>query len=199
MASELTKAENKEATLPLHSSWSLWYDNPRLAPPNTTWRENLKHVATFTTAEEFWSTFNNILPSSQLAVNGNYHLFRTGIEPMWEDKSNVEGGKFVMTMAKADSKKGKGDEWWLYTALALIGETMDESGSGISGAVVSIRKREDRIALWLRNCDKDACVNIGARWKAALEVSNKTILRYQSHASAAASGSSFKNEVMFEV
>ena len=39
----------------------------------------------------------------------------------------------------------------------------------------------DRIALWLKSCEKDSCVKVGARWKKALEVSNKTNLKYQAH------------------
>ena len=73
-------------------------------------------------------------------MNSNYHLFKEGIEPMWEDAANKEGGKFVLTIPKADSKAGKTDEWWLFTVLALIGETMDASGEEICGCVVSIRK-----------------------------------------------------------
>ena len=58
---------------------------------------------------------------------------------------------------------------------------MDMHGDEICGAVVSIRKSQDRIALWLKSCNKDACIQVGLRWKKALEVSNKTSLKYQSH------------------
>lgn len=190
---------NTPTNTPLHNRWTLWYDNPRLAPTGTDWHDQLKNLGTFQTAEEFWSVFNNVKPSSALALNSNYHLFREGIEPMWEDPANKEGGKFVLTIPKQDSKMGKGDEWWLYTVLAVIGETMDASGDEICGCVVSIRKGQDRVALWLKSCDRKACTEVGARWKKCLEVSNKTSLRYQAHKDAAASGRSFKNQVQFEV
>mmetsp|Transcript_19299 Transcript_19299/g.27150 ORF Transcript_19299/g.27150 Transcript_19299/m.27150 type:complete len:195 (-) Transcript_19299:72-656(-) len=187
------------AGLPLHRKWVLWYDNPRLAPAGSDWKDNLNNCGTFSTAEEFWQVFNNVKPASHLALNSNYHIFREGVQPMWEDVANLHGGKFVLSMPKRDSKAGKCDEWWLYTTLAVIGETMDMTGDEICGAVVSIRKNQDRIALWLKSCDKDKCVKIGARWKKALEVSNKTSLKYQSHKDATASGNSFKNDVLFEV
>jgi hypothetical protein len=47
--------------------------------------------------------------------------------------------------------------------------------------VVSIRKGQDRITLWLKSCEKDSCIKVGARWKKALEVSNKTNFKYQAH------------------
>lgn len=187
------------AQTPLHHKWVLWFDNPRLAPEGTTWRENLKECGKFDSVEKFWEVFNNVKPASQLATNGNYHIFRDGIEPMWEDKGNVNGGKFVLTIPKKDSKEGRCDEWWLFTVLAVIGETMDMSGDELCGTVVSIRKSQDRIALWLKSCNREPCMEIGERWKKALEVSNKTKLKYQSHKDAAASGRSFKNEVLFEV
>eukprot|EP00594_Rhizosolenia_setigera_P015549 CAMPEP_0178959732 /NCGR_PEP_ID=MMETSP0789-20121207/12484_1 /TAXON_ID=3005 /ORGANISM="Rhizosolenia setigera, Strain CCMP 1694" /LENGTH=203 /DNA_ID=CAMNT_0020642827 /DNA_START=163 /DNA_END=774 /DNA_ORIENTATION=- len=191
---------NIEEPIPLHHKWVLWYDNPRLAPQGTTWKENLKNCGSFQTAQDFWKIFNNVKPASQLPLNSNYHIFREGVEPMWEDPENLNGGKFVLTIPKKESKaKGRCDEWWLYTVLAVIGESMDLGGDQVCGAVVSIRKSQDRIALWLKSTDKEPCVKVGERWKTALEVSSKTVFKYQAHKDAAASGSSFKNEVKFEV
>jgi len=195
----ITMSQNNRATTDLHNCWTLWYDNPRLAPADTPWRDQLVNLGTFRTAGEFWSIFNNVRAPSNLALNSNFHLFKEGVVPMWEDPANKDGGKFVLTVPKKDSKAGKTHEWWLYTVLAAIGETMDASGEEICGVVVSIRKSQDRIALWLKSCDQKACTEVGARWKKCLEVSNRTSLRYQSHKDAAASGSSFKNEVKFEV
>lgn len=169
------------AGLPLHRRWVLWFDNPRTKPDDVSWKDNLKKCGTFSTAEEYWQVFNNIKPASQLPIGSNYHIFMEGVEPMWEDPGNSRGGKFVLTMQKRDSKAGKCDEWWIFTTLAVIGETMDMHGNEICGAVVSIRKSQDRIALWLKSCDRENCVQIGLRWKKALEVSNKTPLKYQSH------------------
>mmetsp|Transcript_3342 Transcript_3342/g.3168 ORF Transcript_3342/g.3168 Transcript_3342/m.3168 type:complete len:197 (-) Transcript_3342:86-676(-) len=190
---------NVIASQPLHRNWVLWYDNPRLAPAGSNWKDNLKNCGTFNTAEGFWQVFNNVKPASQLSLNSNYHIFTEGMEPMWEDPANMNGGKFVLTIPKKDSKSGRCDEWWLFTVLAIVGETMDLKGNEICGTVVSIRKSQDRIALWLKSCNPEACIQIGERWKRALEVSNKTTLKYQSHKDAAASGSSFKNAVLFEV
>jgi translation initiation factor 4E len=167
-------------SVPLHCKWTLFYDNPRLAPEGTDWNENLKICGEFDTAEDFWRIFNNVKPSSTLANNSNYHLFRSGIRPAWEDPANIEGGKFVLTIPKKDSKSGRVDEWWLYTVLAMIGETMDLHGDQVAGAVVSIRKSQDRIALWLKSSDPSICIPIGERWKKALEF-NKTPLKYQFH------------------
>ena len=194
-----SESESNMAKTPLHQKWVLWYDNPRLAPEGTTWRENLKECGKFNSVENFWEVFNNVKPASQLSTNSNYHIFKDGVEPMWEDAGNVNGGKFVLTIPKKESRGGRLDEAWLFTVLGMIGETMDATGDQVCGTVVSIRKSQDRIALWLKSCDSDACISIGERWKKALGVSSKTSMKYQSHKDAAASGSSFKNQVLFEV
>jgi translation initiation factor 4E len=103
-----------------------------------------------------------------------------------------------LTIPKKDSKSGRCDEWWLYTVLAIIGETLDEDGNEVCGAVVSIRKNQDRIALWLKSNDKGRCSKVGARWKKCLEM-NRTIMKFQEHKEAAASGRSFRNDSTFEV
>lgn len=118
---------------------------------------------------------------------------------MWEDPENMNGGKFVLSIPKKDSKSGKLDEWWLFTLLAIIGETIDEGGDKVCGAVVSIRKGHDRIALWLKSDEKEACIKIGERWKKALELTSKTILKFQLHKEALGSGHSYKNDIKFEV
>jgi translation initiation factor 4E len=183
---------------PLNAKWTLWFDNPRLAPAGSDWKENLKKAGSFDSVERFWRVFNNLKPASQLSMNSNYSVFRYGVEPSWEDPANVNGGKFVLTIPKKDSKGGKCDEWWLYTVLAVVGETMDLAGDEVNGAVVSIRKNQDRIALWLKGSERDVCVQIAERWKKALNLEKQTV-RYQTHKDAAASGRSFRNEIVFEV
>jgi len=182
----------------LNATWTMWFDNPKLADPDKDWKDNLTNCGSFDSVESFWRIYNNLKPTSQLSVNSNYHVFRQGVIPMWEDPTNKEGGKFVLTIPKKDSKSGRCDEWWLFTVLAIIGETLDMDGDEVCGAVLSIRKFQDRIALWLKSSDKDRCTKIGARWKKCLEM-HKTILKFQEHRAAAASGRSFRNETTFEV
>ena len=79
---------------------------------------------------------------------------------MWEDPQNKDGGKFVLTMPKSYRTEGRLDDCWLYTVLAVIGETLDSSGEEVCGCVVSIRKSQDRIALWLRSSDKKKCTEV---------------------------------------
>ena len=159
-----SQSSSSSDDLSLHREWQVWYDNPKQAPADTTWKENLKNVGCFNTVQKFWRIFNNIKPPSQLAIGSNYHIFKRGVEPMWEDPMNAKGGKWVMTIPKKDAKAGRLDEWWLHTVLAVIGETMDEAGDVVCGCVVSARKREDRIALWLRSNKFEDAMQTGQRY-----------------------------------
>jgi len=179
MTPEEEAVAREAANRPLHNKWVLWYDNPKAAVPNSDWIDNLKMCGEFDTPAKFWQVFNNVKPSSQLSLQCNYHIFKEGIEPMWEDPQNKDGGKWVFTIQKKDPRTNRVDEWWLLTCLALIGEATDSNGDMVCGAVVSIRKHQDRIALWLKTDDPDVVSKIGARWKKALDVPNK--IKYQVH------------------
>lgn len=187
----------KKEDLPLHDRWTLWFDNPRIAPPGSDWKENLKQIATVHSIGDFWQVFNNVKPASEIGTTSNYSIFREGIDPSWEDPANENGGKFVFEIPKKDSRNPRFDRYWLYTVLACIGETLSASCE-VNGAVVSLRKNQDKIALWLKCDDKAACTEIGKRWKKALDL-DRINIKYQTHKDAMASGRSFRNQSYFEV
>jgi hypothetical protein len=105
--------------------------------------------------EEFCRYFNWLKPPSALERNSNYHLFKSGIKPMWEDEANANGGKWVLTMK---SQPQLLDRCWSWLAMALVGEELEE-GDEICGAVVSLRSKVDRIQLWTRSKDDVERIN----------------------------------------
>ena len=80
--------------------------------------------------------------------------------------------------------------------LSLIGETLQDEDD-VCGAVASVRKPQDRIAIWSATAhaeDRQKAIGRGFR-QALVDLGKNEVLKYQSHADAAASGSSFQNEV----
>lgn len=62
---------------------------------------------------ELTSTFNNVAKVNHLGPSSNYHLFKQGIRPEWEDEANAEGGKFGIQFPK--NKAGDAiNEYWMY-------------------------------------------------------------------------------------
>jgi len=185
---------------PLQNRWTLWYDNP--AGKKTTaekWAENLKQIITFDTVEDFWRIYNNIRPASKIALGSNYHLFKEGIEPKWEHEQNKRGGKWVITVSKGKNPKFDIDNAWLWTLLACIGENFQEEDE-VCGAVVSVRQRQDRVALWTKTAtNESAAKSIGGTWKRVLEFSDSQIIGYQSHEDSMKTSNSFNNPNRYEI
>ncbi|TFK39314.1 translation initiation factor eIF 4e-like domain-containing protein [Crucibulum laeve] len=137
-------------------------------PESTDYEAGLTVVGEFDTVEQFCRYFNWLKPPSQLERNSNYHLFKSGIKPMWEDEANANGGKWVLTMKNNPALL---DRCWNWLAMALVGEEL-EDGDEICGAVVSLRSKVDRIQVWTRSKDDVEKLNgIGKKLVKLLDVS----------------------------
>lgn len=139
-----------------------------LAPESEEYEAGLTVIGEFDTVESFCRYFNWLKLPSKLERNSNYHLFKSGIKPMWEDEANANGGKWVLTMKNNPQLL---DRCWTWLAMALVGEDLDE-GDEICGAVVSLRSKVDRIQLWTRTKDDVEKINaIGKKLVKLLDVS----------------------------
>ncbi|KAI4298197.1 hypothetical protein L6164_031785 [Bauhinia variegata] len=149
---------------PLENSWTFWFDNPSAKAKQAAWGSSMRPIYTFATVEEFWGVYNNIHHPSKLAIGADFHCFKYKIEPKWEDPVCANGGKWTVIFPR-----GKSDTCWLYTLLAMIGEQFDH-GDEICGAVVNVRNRPDKIAIWTKNASNEAAqMSIGKQWKEFLD------------------------------
>ncbi|KAJ4849963.1 Eukaryotic translation initiation factor 4E-1 [Turnera subulata] len=168
-AKKAAAAAAEAITHPLEHQWTFWFDNPSAKSKQTAWGSSMRSIYTFSTVQQFWSLYNNIHHPSKLAPAADFHCFKYKIEPKWEDPVCANGGKWTMTF-----QKGKSDTCWLYTLLAMIGEQFDH-GDEICGAVVSVRRGQEKIALWTKNASNEAAqLSIGKQWKEFLDY-NDTI------------------------
>ncbi|MBN3288034.1 IF4EA factor, partial [Polyodon spathula] len=173
---------------PLQNRWALWFfKNDK----SKTWQANLRLISKFDTVEDFWALYNHIQLSSNLMSGCDYSLFKDGIEPMWEDERNKQGGRWLITLTK-QQRRSDLDRFWLET----VGEAFDDHSDDVCGAVVNIRTKGDKIAIWTTDYEnKDAITHIGQVYKERLGVPQKVIIGYQSHADTATkSGSTTKNK-----
>ena len=120
----------------------------------------------------------------------NFHLFREGIEPKWEDKANEGGGKWVFSQAR--QRREKLDKAWITTCVAAIAEQpeSDNFADQVCGIVVSVRKNQDRLAVWISSgtANESAVLAVGNRWKDILELRGQSKIGFQVHAEAMKSG-----------
>lgn len=76
------------------------------SPPTTTnqdgtvvvhpYESSIRTIATVKTVESFWEIYNYLKRPSDLPTTTDYHFFRNGIKPTWEDAGNAKGGKWIV-------------------------------------------------------------------------------------------------------
>ncbi|CAK9180200.1 unnamed protein product [Ilex paraguariensis] len=164
-AEEVAKQPHK-----LERKWTFWFDNQSKAKQGAgAWGSGLRKAYTFDTVEEFWCLYDQIFRPSKFPANADFHLFKGGIEPKWEDPECANGGKWTVT----SNKKPDLDNMWLETLMALIGEQFDEADE-ICGVVASVRQRQDKLALWTKTASNEAAqMSIGRKWKEIIDVADK--------------------------
>lgn len=163
----------------LQYRYNLWYskrDNQRgkLTNPNN-YDQNLKLLANFGTVEQFWQIYSYLIRPNDLSGLIEFHLFKEGIRPLWEDESNRNGGKWVLRLKKSISGR-----CWENLVLAILGEQFYLSEE-INGAVISTRAAEDFISIWNRSNNQRIINHIRDSLKRILNLPSNTVLTYKPH------------------
>lgn len=152
----------------LQHQWCLWvHQRPGSQKAGQAWSESQLLVHEFGTAEDFWCMWHHSYSPSKLE-NVDYSLFRKGIKPAWEDPAFKNGGRWLIKLEKVKAQSL--DELWLSLNLALIGEAFqDQGGDLVCGAIVSVRNRASKIALWLSGSKDETKVKaIGQEYRNVL-------------------------------
>lgn len=117
--------------------------------------------------EDFWSTYNYMVRPNDLPNTTDYHLFRSGIKPTWEDSNNSRGGKFILRL-----RKGLASNYFENLIFAIIGETLAPGHEeDVCGVVMSVRLSEDILSVWNRESNnRDARDKIGEGIRKVLQL-----------------------------
>ncbi|XP_042030961.1 eukaryotic translation initiation factor-like [Salvia splendens] len=168
MASEVADAEKQQHKL--ERKWTFWFDNQsKPKQGGAAWGSSLRKGYTFDTVEEFWCLYDQIFRPSKFPANADFHLFKAGVEPKWEDPECANGGKWTVT----SNKKTDLDSMWLSTLMALIGEQFDDADE-ICGVVASVRQKQDKLSLWTKTAANEAAqMAIGRKWKEVIDTTDE--------------------------
>ncbi|KAK8792648.1 hypothetical protein WA171_004611 [Blastocystis sp. BT1] len=164
----------------LNNTWTLWYEcRPETIEEDTEWSSQQKPIASFSTVEDFWCIYNNILPIRKLGSNCKYHYFKEGISPSWEDENNTNGGSWRFAVRPTE---WIGEDKWITLLLSVIGESMDPSGESVCGVSVVMKNKGGRIEVWVKNVE-DKCViaSIGRRLRSLNVVDKKEKVEFRKH------------------
>ncbi|KAI8919673.1 translation initiation factor eIF 4e-like domain-containing protein [Entophlyctis helioformis] len=170
----------------LHYSWDFWFMHRAPGAKIQDYTSEVKHLCTMHTVEDFWGAYSHLKWPNELTNISDYHVFKEGIRPTWED--NLVGGKWIIRL-----KKGIASRYWEDLLLAIMGDQFDV-GDEICGAVISIRHSEDILSLWNKTAD-DGRTNLRIRdtMKRVLSLPPNCVLEYKAHKAAVADNSSFRN------
>ena len=88
----------------LQSQYCLWYSrrSPGQGKQNHNFDQNLKLIGRFGSCEQFWSLYSHLVKPGELPSHSDFHLFKMGIKPMWEDEANKFGGKWIVRLRKGN-------------------------------------------------------------------------------------------------
>ncbi|EKV10909.1 Translation initiation factor eIF4E3, putative [Penicillium digitatum] len=128
---------------PLKSTWIVWYRPP--TPKYSDYEKSTVPLASMSSVESFWAVYSHLKRPSLLPTVSDYHIFKKGIRPVWEDEANKRGGKWIVRF-----KKGVSDRYWEDLLLAMVGDQFAEAGDEVCGAVLSVRGGEDVLSVWTR-------------------------------------------------
>ncbi|XP_015589433.1 eukaryotic translation initiation factor 4E type 2 isoform X1 [Cephus cinctus] len=162
----------------LQYAYALWYS--RRSPGKQTniqsYDQNLKLVGRFASVEQFWGLYSHLVRPSDLTTHTDFHLFKVGIKPMWEDEANQRGGKWIVRL-----RKGLVARCWENLVLAMLGEQF-MVGEEICGAVVSIRFQEDIICVWNKTAsDVATTARIRDTLRRVLHLPASASMEYKTH------------------
>ena len=136
----------------LSDAWILWAHLPH----DTDWSlKSYMKIYEFNTVEQA-ITITETLPPV-LVTNCMLFLMRKGINPIWEDERNRNGGCFSYKIPNKDVPDA-----WKQLSYSLLGETMSDDKKllpHINGITISPKKNFCIIKVWLANCSfQDAAV-----------------------------------------
>ena len=144
VSSLTSKSSGSASDHTLKTTWVVWY-----RPPTSKYSDYEKStiaIAQFGNVEAFWTVYTHLKRPSILPSVSDYHIFKKGIRPVWEDEENKRGGKWILRL-----KKGVSDRYWEDLLLAIVGDQFAEAGEEVCGAVLSVRTGEDVLSIWTRN------------------------------------------------
>ena len=106
--------------------------------------EKIIKIADASNINEFWEVFQHLKKPNQCPIGTDYHIFKKGIIPMWEDDNNKNGGKLSVLLT------------WKY-ANVIWEEVIFNFAKGllphfeyINGIVISMRPKFVVLSFWIK-------------------------------------------------
>ena len=125
----------------LNTNWIMWYHNPN----DSNWEMSSYYkVLEIRTIENFWEACQ-VMKEDHIQ-SGMFFLMREGVNPVWEDSFNIDGGCWSFRVSKKDVAK-----MWQELLIIVLGEQLmvDSNHSNtINGLSLSPKRSFCLIKIW---------------------------------------------------
>jgi hypothetical protein len=130
--------ENLGEQYQFNDSWDIWYHHSL-----NDWNiSGYRKIYTISNIKEFWAFYNNIHCIGGIN-NLNFYMMRKDITPIWEDAKNRNGGAWSLLVNLDESY-----ECWEKIAIYLVGETLLQDNSQITGISIDQKNNKSVIKIW---------------------------------------------------
>ncbi|KAM9444717.1 eukaryotic translation initiation factor 4E family member 2 related sequence 1 isoform 3-T3 [Clarias gariepinus] len=164
---------------PLQYNYTFWYSRRTPSRPANTqsYEQNIRQIGTVASVEQFWKFYSHLVRPGDLTGHSDFHLFKEGIKPMWEDEANKNGGKWIIRL-----RKGLASRFWENIILAMLGEQF------------MVGEEEDILSIWNKTAsDQVTTSRIRDTLRRVLNLPPNTIMEYKTHNDSLKDNSSFRN------
>ena len=116
--------------------------------------EKIIKIADVENMSEFWQVFQHLKKPNQCPIGTDYHIFKKGIIPMWEDEMNKHGGKLSVLLT------------WKLTNIIWEEATFNFAKGllphyeYINGIVISMRPKFAVLSFWIKTNTSSAVEKI---------------------------------------
>jgi len=184
-----TRRAIRPMTMEVHTLAYPWTFTYFKKVASKSYEDNTYTLGTTATVEDFWRLYVHLRrPVDERPTVCDYHVFREGIRPMWEDEANVNGGKWIVRL-----KKGLAARYWEDVLLAILGGQF-RVGDEICGCVLSVRYQEDILSIWNKSADsRRVCMQIRDTMRAVMSLPDSANMEYKKHTDSMRDNSSYRN------
>ena len=165
-------------------SWQIWI----MDESNSTTDWNVKKQdSPVQTARQFWMTYSKLYDLFEVINLKNLMIFQNGIEPKWEDKSNVGGGRWYFDVSYCNRNESgrrecllKCNYWTQCLETVLSGCLGSGLGDIVVGLILNFKPSKYRVSLWTRSCsDFNQMIQLGTNLRNRLNL--RCQLKFELH------------------
>jgi len=154
-------------SMALGTSYSLWFEEPKRLQRGLTKDEymtSLRRFAAFETFGEFLKAWEGLqaltgehksLARQLVATFSSVHLFRSEVQPAWEDPANENGGKLTICFKDVN----KAIETFLRVGVSLMCSQLG-AASDVCGVVLNFRGSTTTLQVWNLDAETNNVVKL---------------------------------------